>query len=69
MRSVTFLVAVLAASSPLGCDGPTDPAVRLEPSKFCSDHPDAAIPTFEEANLEREIRFELSVGEGDAQLG
>ena len=52
---------------PLGCggnDGPTDLAVPLvlKPSEFCSDHPDAAIATFEDANLEAAIRAALSVG-------
>ncbi len=46
----------------LGCDGSTGPAVRLEPSELCSDHPDAAIATFEDANLEAAIRAALSVG-------
>ena len=56
---------------PLGCggtddpggnDGPTGPAVRLEPGEFCSDHSGAAIATFEDANLEARVRGALSVG-------
>ena len=60
---------------PLGCgdnDGPTGPPavppavppvpLVLEPSEFCSDHPDAAVATFEDANLEAVIRAALSVG-------
>ncbi|KKM05462.1 hypothetical protein LCGC14_1753920, partial [marine sediment metagenome] len=42
---------------PLGCGGPTG----LEPSEFCSAS-DAAIATFEDANLEAAIRAALSVG-------
>ena len=57
MRHITLLVAVLSLLLLLGCDGPTGPA----PSEFCSDHPDAAIATFEDANLEGAIRVELSV--------
>ena len=43
---------------PLGCGGPTG----LEPSEFCGDHSAAAIATFEDANLETEIRMALLVG-------
>ena len=43
---------------PLGCGDPTGP----RPSELCSDHPDAAIATFEDANLEAAIRAALSVG-------
>ena len=55
MRSITFLVVVLALLLPLGCGGnddPTDPATPpvLQPSEFCSAHPDAALPTSEAAN-------------------
>jgi Leucine-rich repeat (LRR) protein len=32
------------------------------PSEFCGDQPDAAIATFEDANLEAAIRAALSVG-------
>ncbi len=41
----------------LGCGGPTG----LEPSEFCSAS-DAAITTFEDANLEAAIRAAFSVG-------
>jgi hypothetical protein len=34
----------------------------LQPSELCSGHPDYAIPTFEDANLEVAIRAALSVG-------
>ncbi len=34
----------------------------LQPSEFCSDHPNAAIATFEDANLEAAIRSALGVG-------
>jgi Leucine-rich repeat (LRR) protein len=43
---------------PLGCGGPTG----LEPSEFCGDHSDAAIATFEDANLTAAIRVALVVG-------
>ncbi len=43
---------------PLGCGGPTG----LEPSEFCGDHSDAAIATFEDANLTAAIRAALVVG-------
>ncbi len=34
----------------------------LQPSELCSDYPDYAIATFEDANLEAKIRTALSVG-------
>ena len=37
----------------------------LQPSELCSDHSDAAIATFEDANLEAPIRVALSLGEQD----
>ena len=43
---------------PLGCGGPTG----LEPSELCGDHSDAAIATFEDANLTAAIRVALVVG-------
>ncbi len=47
-----------------GNDDPSGPAVPLVliPSAFCEDHPDTAIATFEDANLEAAIRTALSVG-------
>ena len=59
---------------PLGCggnDGPTDLAVPLvlKPSEFCSDHPDAAIATFEDANLEAAIRAALLLGAQELTCG
>ncbi len=62
-RRLYFIIGSLLL--PLGClgnDGPTDPAARLEPSEFCSDHSGAAIATFEDAKLEAAIRRALSVG-------
>ena len=35
----------------------------LQPSELCSDQPDAAIATFEDASLEARVRAALSVGE------
>ncbi len=37
----------------------------LQPSELCSDYPDYAIATFEDANLEAAIRAALSVGAQD----
>ena len=34
----------------------------LQPNELCSDYPDSAIATFEDANLEAAIRTALSVG-------
>ena len=50
---------------PLGCDGPTG----LDPSEFCSDHSDAAIATFEDADLEARIRIQLSFFAGPLTCG
>ncbi len=58
-RGLYFIIGSLFLA--LGCDGSTGPAVRLEPSELCSDHSDAAIATFEDANLEAAIRISLSV--------
>ncbi len=58
-RGLYFIIGSLFLS--LGCDS-TGPAVRLEPSELCSDHSDAAIATFEDANLETAIRVALLVG-------
>ena len=67
MNRRVLLLIIGSLVLPLGCggnDGPTDLAVTLvlKPSEFCSDHPDAAIATFEDANLEAAIRAALSVG-------
>ncbi len=59
MNRRVLLLIVGSLLLPLGCNGPTG----LEPSEFCSDHTDAAIATFEDANLEAAIRAALSVGE------
>ena len=37
----------------------------LRPSELCSDHPDTAIATFEDRNLEAQVRSALAVGEQD----
>jgi Leucine-rich repeat (LRR) protein len=59
-RVLSLIIGLLL---PLGCGGdPTGSAVRLGPGELCSDHPDAAIATFEDANLEAAIRAALSVG-------
>ncbi|NIM52728.1 MAG: hypothetical protein GTO22_26365, partial [Gemmatimonadales bacterium] len=64
LGSQTFTVQVASG------DGQTDtrqltitvePPV-LQPSELCSDYPDYAIATFEDANLEAAIRTALSVG-------
>ena len=57
---------------PLGCGGTepgplfvdqlTAPPPLLQPSELCSDQPGAAIPTFEDANLESRARGALGVG-------
>jgi len=58
---------------PLGCGGPSSPPsppapsgnddapLVLQPSELCSEHPDYAIATFEDADLEAAIRAALSV--------
>ncbi len=67
MNRRVLLLIIGSLLLPLGCgdnDEPTDPPVPLvlEPSELCSDHSDAAIATFEDANLEAAIRAALSVG-------
>ena len=48
----------------LGCGGDTDRGDSSEAQILrCSDQPDAAIATFEDANLEARVRFALSVGD------
>jgi len=67
MNRRLLLLIVSLFLLPLGCggnddpNGPTVPLV-LEPSEFCSDHSDAAVATFEDANLEAAITTALSVG-------
>ncbi len=58
VTSVLFLTLVLANPS-------ASEAQVLQPSELCSDHPDSAIATFEDANLEARVRAALSVGEKD----
>jgi len=62
MNLRVLLLIIGSLLLPLGCGGPTGPPVRLEPSEFCGEHPDAAIATFEDANLEAAIRVALLVG-------
>ena len=57
MNRRVLLLIIGSLLLPLGCGGPTG----LEPSEFCSAS-DAAIATFEDANLEAAIRAALSVG-------
>ncbi len=74
MNRRMLLLIIGSLLLPLGCggtddpggnDGPTGPAVRLEPGELCSDHNDAAIATFEDANLEAAIRATRSVAAQD----
>jgi Leucine-rich repeat (LRR) protein len=58
VTSVLLLTLVLA--SPSAVD-----AQVLQPSELCSDQPDAAIATFEDASLEARVRSALSVGAQD----
>ncbi len=55
---VLLLTLVLASPS-------AGEAQVLQPSEQCSDQSDAAIATFEDANLEVQVRSALSVGEQD----
>ena len=62
---------------PLGCGGPSSPPsppgpsgnddtlLVLQPTELCSDQADAAIATFEDANLEARVRAALCLGEHD----
>ena len=58
VTSVLLLTLVLANPS-------AGEAQVLRPNELCSDHADAAIATFEDANLEARVRSALSVGERD----
>jgi len=58
MNRRLLLLFVGSLLLPLGCDG----ATGLEPSEFCGDHSDAAVATFEDANLTAAIRAALSLG-------
>ena len=58
ITSVLLLTLVLASPSA----GEAQARQLLQPSALCSDQPDAAIATFEDANLEARIRSALSVG-------
>ena len=55
VTSVLLLTLVLASPS-------AGEAQVLRPNQLCTDHPDAAITTFEDVNLEAAIRAALSVG-------
>ena len=55
-----LLLTLLLASLSAG-----EAQVRLQPGELCSDHSDAAIATFEDANLGTAIRAALSVGAQD----
>ena len=58
VTSVLLLTLVLASPS-------AGEAQVLRPGDLCSDHPDTAIATFEDVNLEARVRAALSVGERD----
>ena len=58
ITSVLLLTLVLASTS-------TVEAQVLRPGELCGDHADAAIATFEDADLEVAIRAALSVGAQD----
>ena len=60
-RVLPFIVGSLLL--PLGC-GLTDPPLVLQPSELCSDNPDDAIATFEDAQLEDAIRKRANSNEG-----
>ncbi len=58
VTSVLLMTLVLGGSS-------TVEAQVLQPNQLCSDHRDAAITTFEDANLEARVRSALSIGSQD----
>ena len=58
VTSVLLLTLVFASPS-------AGEAQVLQPSELCSDHSDAAITTFEDANLEVRVRDRLRVGTRD----
>ncbi len=58
VTSVLFLTLVFASPSV----GEAQARQVLQPGARCGDQPDAAIVTFEDANLEARIRSALSVG-------
>ena len=58
VTSVLLLTLVLAG---LSAGEAQEPPV-LQPSELCSEQPDSAIATFEDANLEARVRTVLSVG-------
>ena len=58
VTSVLLLTLVLASPSAVE-------AQVLQPNQLCSDQPDAAIATFEDASLKARVRSALSVGAQD----
>ena len=56
----SVLLLVLIVAGPSAAD-----AQVLRPGELCRDHSDAAIATFEDANLEARVRSALSVGAQD----
>ena len=55
----------LSPSSLPGPNGNDDGPLVLQPGDLCSDHPDAAIATFEDATLETGVRAALALGVPD----
>ena len=51
--------------SPPGPSGNDDALLVLQPSQLCSEQPEAAIATFEDASLEARVRAALYLGEHD----
>ena len=62
VTSVLLLTLVLTSPSAVE-------AQVLQPGELCGDHADAAIATFEDANLQAAIRAELSLGAQDLTCG
>ena len=58
VTSALLLTLVFASSSA----GDAQASQVLRPGQLCSDHGDAAIATFEDADLEAAVRRALSVG-------
>ncbi len=60
MKSVGVILVLLLLANLSAAE-----AQVLRPGDLCSDHPDAAIATFEDANLEARVRSALSLGAPD----
>ena len=58
VTSVVLLTLVLTSPSAVG-------AQVLQPGELCGDNADAAIATFEDANLEAQVRSAISLGVQD----